>query len=156
MYGKLTMTMFWEMTIELKLLNQFQWSWYHSFQKTMFYLMKSKYAIFSNIRVMKIERSAFWGHPIYWQIKEKEHANLYLDMTRYLDWVGNRLGTGMRRSLVCWCIDLPRTGRGSSGIHQHLSYIERLPNRNELLKEKETLNLKCYCVISSKTMINLI
>ena len=41
-----TMTMFWEMTIESKLLNQFQWSWHHSFQKTMFYLIKSKYAIY--------------------------------------------------------------------------------------------------------------
>ena len=37
------MTMFWEITIESNLLNQFQWSWYHSFQKTMFYLIKSKY-----------------------------------------------------------------------------------------------------------------
>ena len=60
---KLTMTMFWEMTIESKLLNQFQWSWYHSFQKTMFYLMKSKYAIFSNIQVKKIERFKFFGTP---------------------------------------------------------------------------------------------
>ena len=32
----------------------------------MFYLMKSKYAIFLNIKVTKIERSAFWGtHSIY-------------------------------------------------------------------------------------------
>ena len=31
---------FWEMTTESNLLNQFHWSWYHSFQKTMFYLMK--------------------------------------------------------------------------------------------------------------------
>ena len=38
---KLTMIMFWEMTIESKLLNQFQWSCYYSFQKTMLYLMKS-------------------------------------------------------------------------------------------------------------------
>ena len=29
----------------------------------MFYLMKSKYAIFSNIKVTKIERSAFFGTP---------------------------------------------------------------------------------------------
>ena len=28
------------------------------------YLMKSKYAIFSNIKVTKIERSAFLGHPV--------------------------------------------------------------------------------------------
>ena len=33
------------MTIESKLLNQFERSWYHSFQMTMFDLMKSKYAI---------------------------------------------------------------------------------------------------------------
>ena len=31
----------------------------------MVYLMKSKYAIFSNIRVTKIERSAFWGDTRY-------------------------------------------------------------------------------------------
>ena len=55
------MTLFWEMTIESKLPNQFQWSWYHSFQKTMFDLMKSKYVIFSNSKVTKIERSAFFG-----------------------------------------------------------------------------------------------
>ena len=61
MRRKLTMSMFWEMTIESKLLNQFQWSWYHSFQKTIFYLMKSKYAICLNIKVTKIERSSFWG-----------------------------------------------------------------------------------------------
>ena len=55
----------WGMTIHVgsKLLDQFQWSWYHSFQKTMFYLMKSKYAIFSNIKVTKIERSTFLGTP---------------------------------------------------------------------------------------------
>ena len=29
----------------------------------MFYLMKSKYAIFSNFNVTKIERSAFYGTP---------------------------------------------------------------------------------------------
>ena len=63
MKWKLPITMFWEMSIESKLLNKFQWSWYHSFQKTMFYLMKSKYAIFSNIKVTKIERSAFGGTP---------------------------------------------------------------------------------------------
>ena len=42
---------------------QIKWSWYHYIQKTMFYLMKSKYAIFSNIKVTKIERSAFLGTP---------------------------------------------------------------------------------------------
>ena len=56
------MPVFREMTIESKLLDQFQ-SWHHSFQKTMFYLMKVKYAIFSNIKVTKIERSAFLGTP---------------------------------------------------------------------------------------------
>ena len=64
MKRKLTMTTFWEMTIESKLLNQFQWSWYHSFEKTMFYSMTSKYAIFPNIKVTNIESSAFWGTPI--------------------------------------------------------------------------------------------
>ena len=53
----------WEITIYSKLLNQFQWSWYHSFQKTMFYLMKAKDAIFSNIKLTKFERSAFFGTP---------------------------------------------------------------------------------------------
>ena len=53
------------MTIESKLLKQFQWSWYHSFQNTMFYLMKSKYGIFLNIKVTKIERSAFLGDTWY-------------------------------------------------------------------------------------------
>ena len=48
------------MAVESILLNQITWSWYHSFQKTIFYLMKSKYAIFSNIKVTKIERSAFF------------------------------------------------------------------------------------------------
>ena len=52
-----------EMTIESKLLNQFHWSWYHSFQKTMFFLMKSKHVIFSNIKVKKIERSTFFWTP---------------------------------------------------------------------------------------------
>ena len=37
---KLPNTIFWEFIIVSKLLNQFQWSWHHSFQKTMFYLMK--------------------------------------------------------------------------------------------------------------------
>ena len=56
MKRKVTITMFWEVTIESKL-NQFQWSWYHSFQN----LKESKYAIFSNSKVTEIERSAFWG-----------------------------------------------------------------------------------------------
>ena len=49
--------------IESKLLNQSHCLLYHSFQKTMFYLMKLKYVIFSNIKVTKIERSAFIGTP---------------------------------------------------------------------------------------------
>ena len=51
------------MVVESILLNQIKRSWYHSFQKTMFYLMKSKYAIFLNIKLTKIERSAFFGTP---------------------------------------------------------------------------------------------
>ena len=39
------MTVFQEMVVESILTNQIKWSWYHSFQKTMLYLMKSKYAI---------------------------------------------------------------------------------------------------------------
>ena len=42
MKNNLKMTMFWEMTLGSKLLNQFRWSWYHSFQKTIFYLIKWK------------------------------------------------------------------------------------------------------------------
>ena len=55
--------MFQEMVVESILPNQIKWSCYHSFQKTVFYLMKSKYALFSNIKVMKIERFAFLGTP---------------------------------------------------------------------------------------------
>ena len=53
--------------LESILPNQIKWSWYHSFQKTVFYLMiiLSKYAIFSNNNVTKIERSVFGGHPVY-------------------------------------------------------------------------------------------
>ena len=53
------------MFVESILPNQINWSWYHSFQKTMFYLMKSKYAlhVFSNIKVTNMERSTFWGTP---------------------------------------------------------------------------------------------
>ena len=32
---------------------------------TMYYLMKSKYAIISNIKVTEIERSSFWGDTRY-------------------------------------------------------------------------------------------
>ena len=57
------MTVFQEIVVESILPNQIIWSWYHSFQKTMFYLTKSKYAIFANFKVTKIERSAFGGTP---------------------------------------------------------------------------------------------
>ena len=68
MKRKLTLTVYWEISIKSKLLNQFQWSWYHSFQKTMFYLMKLKYARFSNIKLTKIELSASFGTPgIAWR-----------------------------------------------------------------------------------------
>ena len=52
-----------------------KWFWYQSIQKTMFYLMKSNYAIFSNIKVTKIERSAFLGRPVYFSSAEK--ASIY-------------------------------------------------------------------------------
>ena len=72
------------MVVESILPNQIKWSWYHSLQKTMLYLMKSKYAIFSNIKVMKIEHSAFLGHPVYntvyWHL-----GNSYRYMTQYSD-----------------------------------------------------------------------
>ena len=57
------MTVFQEIVVESILPNQIRCSWYHSFQKTMFFLMKSKYAIFSNIKVKKTERSSFGGTP---------------------------------------------------------------------------------------------
>ena len=76
------MTVFQEMVVESILPNQIKWSWYHIFQKTMFYLMKSKYAIFSNIKVTKIERySFFFGHPVYihiwFSVKQISSAVLY-------------------------------------------------------------------------------
>ena len=65
------MTVFLEMVVESILPNQIKWSWYHFFQKTVFCLMKSKYAIFSNTKVTNIERSSFLEHPIY--EKEMKH-----------------------------------------------------------------------------------
>ena len=62
-FKKICKWLFQEMVVESILPNQMKWSWYHSFQKTMFYLMKSKYAIYFNIKVTKIERSAFLGTP---------------------------------------------------------------------------------------------
>ena len=55
-----------EMTIESKLLNQFSMILVSFFSEDIkcFCLMKSKYATFFNIKVTKIERSAFLGHPI--------------------------------------------------------------------------------------------
>ena len=52
MKRKWTMTVFWEMTLESKLLDQFQWSWYH-------------YGIFSNSKVIQIECSEFGTPGIY-------------------------------------------------------------------------------------------
>ena len=40
------------------------------FQKTMFYLMKLKYAIFFNIKVTKSSIPLFGGHPVYTQRRE--------------------------------------------------------------------------------------
>ena len=71
---KLTMTMFWEITIESKLLNQNQWSWYHSFQKTMFYLMKSIYAIFSNIN----ESNKFRAFHFFWHTRYNKFIYLFI------------------------------------------------------------------------------
>ena len=45
--------MFWEMTMESKLLDQFQWYWYHSSQKTMFYLIKYKKKLYFRIGLSK-------------------------------------------------------------------------------------------------------
>ena len=63
------MTVLQEIVVEsiLPIRNQIKWSWYHSFQKTMFHLMKLikiRY-IFENQSIMKIECPAFLGHPVY-------------------------------------------------------------------------------------------
>ena len=52
--------MFQEIVVESKLPNQIRWSWFHSFQKKMFYPIKSKHAIFLNCKILKIRRSAFF------------------------------------------------------------------------------------------------
>ena len=83
------MTVFQEMVVESILPNQIKWSWHHSFQKTMFHLMKSKYAIFSNIKVLKIEHSAFSGTPgiVHQNDNGKERFifnSLVLQFTRFL------------------------------------------------------------------------
>ena len=59
------MIVFQEMVVDSILPNQIKLSWYYSVQKTLFYLMKSKYAIFLNIKVTKIERSAVFGDTRY-------------------------------------------------------------------------------------------
>ena len=59
------MNLFPELVVESILPSQIKWFWHHSFQKTMFYLVKLKYAIFLNFKVTKIERSPFLGHPVY-------------------------------------------------------------------------------------------
>ena len=46
---------------------------YHSFQKTMFCLMESKYAIFSDIKVTKIKHFAFFGDTQYMYMKLYVH-----------------------------------------------------------------------------------
>ena len=100
------MTVFHEMVVELILLNQIKWSWYHPFQKTMFYLMKSKYAIFSSIKVMKIERSAFFflggdtrymGNNIYDYLC-KMSQNWFTQSLHYY---------GAASLYFCWKVDIP-------------------------------------------------
>ena len=57
------MTVFQEMVVESILPNQIKLSWYHSFQKTMFYMMKEKYDIFFYIKVTKIKHSTSFLTP---------------------------------------------------------------------------------------------
>ena len=45
----------------------------------MFYLMKLRYAIFSNIKVTNIERSAFWGTPGIGEVVEPSKL-LYIQL----------------------------------------------------------------------------
>ena len=61
----LKMTVFQKMGRESKLLNQIQWSWYHSLLRKMLYLMTSRNIKFLDRRVLKICRSAFWGDTRY-------------------------------------------------------------------------------------------
>ena len=75
------MTVFQKMVVESILPNQIKWYWYHSFQKTMFYLIKSKYAIFLNINVTKIKQSSLLGTPSI--------ESLYL--TGWIQKLGNEL-----------------------------------------------------------------
>ena len=54
--------LFQEMVVESILLNQIKWSWYHSFRIQCFIWWNQCY-IFSNIKVTRIKRSAFFGTP---------------------------------------------------------------------------------------------
>ena len=59
----LKMTVFQEVGIDSKLLDQIYWSWYHSLLRKMLYLMMSKHMTFLARKVLKIHRSAFFGTP---------------------------------------------------------------------------------------------
>ena len=64
----LKVTVLQEVGIDSKLLNQIQWSWYHSLLRKMLYLMMSKNMKFFAGKVLKIRRSAFYGTPgIAWR-----------------------------------------------------------------------------------------
>ena len=67
------MTVFQEVGIDSKLLNQIYKSWYHSLLRKMLYLMMLKNMKFLARKVLKIRRSAFfWGHQVYFQYRLDE------------------------------------------------------------------------------------
>ena len=65
MKRKLTLTMFWEITLTSKLLNQFHWYWYKFFSEdnVLSDEIKICYIIFVHIKVTKSKRSASLGTP---------------------------------------------------------------------------------------------
>ena len=124
------------MVIESILPNQIKWSWYHSFQKTKFYLMISNNAIFPNFKVTKIEHSACFGTPGIDRIKRCNlfHQNewiffffLWTKWAVWFLWAGRDTGRRvierdkrMRGIIPAWAgwSNNPRKGV-NSGTHPH-------------------------------------
>ena len=85
MQRNLKMTIFKEIAIESKLLNEIQWSWYHSFEK--------KCDFFRELQSAENPPFRFLGHPVYFQILyySQSHASHYFSryflslLTRWLD-----------------------------------------------------------------------
>ena len=62
-FNKICKWLFQEMVVESRLPIQIKWSWYHSFQKTMCYLMKWKYAIF------EYQSNENWAFRFFWDTR---------------------------------------------------------------------------------------